>query len=320
MRSRTQTETRLLSTIIKHAPLTASELARLTGYSRSWVWKTLRRMEKDNIIRLEKQGGALIVHPHTNFYKRLLRIGILRASEYPYILPFAKKLRDLYSNVEIIVYDEAFKLAYDIALGRLHLGFAPAISHLIVHRVSGGLSYIIGGGSRGGAGVVEGKSGRGHITTMASTMELCAEVKKLEPPRMYARKGEVILENVLNGKARYGVIWEPYLYLARRKGLHTEDCGLPFCCLLGGNAGILSERETIKKALSKAMEEASRRLRDPVFIEAYSSLVGLDKNLVANTFLSYEFLHEPPLEELKSLLKFMKNVAFPDWILREAVL
>lgn len=320
MRTRTKTETQLLSLIIKYGPLTASELARVSGYSRSWVWKTLQRLSKEKVVNLEKRGGTLIVRPSTTSYKKLLRIGILRASEYPYIIPFAKRLKNHYHEVEIIVYDEAFKLAYDIALGKLHLGFAPAISHLIVHRVSGGLTHIIGGGSKGGAGVIEGKGGSGHITTMASTMELCSDVMRLEPPRVYARTGDAILASVLEGKVRYGVAWEPYLYLARKRGLRVNECNLPFCCLLAGNIGIAGEHERISRLLSQAMDEARRRLRDPLLAESYSNLIGIDRNIVAETMARYEFLAEPPVGELKSLLNAMRSVAFPDWILQEAIL
>lgn len=313
-------EIRILSLILSHGSLSASELARITGYSRSWVWKTLRQLEAENALRLEKRGGTLIAHPAEKTYKKLIRIGILRASEYPYIIPFAKRLRERFNEVEILVYDEAFELAYDIALGKVHLGMAPAISHLIVHRVSGGLSYIFAGGSSGGAGIVMGENGVGHATTMASTMEVCAEIKRLPPPRLYYRRGWDIVESVLQGKVAMGVVWQPYLYLAERRGLRIEPCNLPFCCLLGGNASLRGEQEVIAKLFSEAVEEARRRLQDSVFIESYAKLIGLDPELVKATVTSYEFLEEPPVEDLSRLLRVLKDVAFPAWILDQAIL
>ncbi len=313
-------EVKLLSLILNYGSLNASELARISGYSRSWVWKTLRRLEKEKVVRLEKKGGTLVAYPAEKSHKKLLRIGLLKASEYPYIIPFARRLKNHYSEIEILVYDEAFKLAYDIALGKVQLGMAPAISHLIVHRISGGLSYIFAGGSKGGAGIIEGRKGEGHVTTMASSMELCSELNHLPHPRIYLRKGEDIIRYVKKGQARYGVVWEPFLYQAARNGLKTRPCDLPFCCLLGGNANLKEDHETISKLFEQAVAEARRRIDDPVLIDAYANIIGIDRTLVKNTVKSYEYLESPPMNDLSKLLGILKDVAFPAWILRQAIL
>lgn len=313
-------EVKLLSLIFNYGSLNASELARISGYSRSWVWKTLRRLEEEKVVRLEKKGGTLIAYPAERSHRRLLRIGVLKASEYPYIIPFARRLKDRYQAVEVLVYDEAFKLAYDISLGKVHLGMAPAISHLIVHRISGGLTYIFAGGSKGGAGIIEGDGGEGHATTMASSMELCAELKTLPPPRVYVRRGDEIVKFVKDGRVKLGVVWEPYLYRASKIGLKTRLCDLPFCCLLGGNINLREDHELISRLFEEAVGEASRRINDPVLIDAYSRLIGIDRVLVQNTVGSYDFLETPPVDELSRLLGLLKNVAFPSWMLKQAIL
>ncbi len=310
----------MIRLLLDHGSLTLSELARLSGYSRSWAWKTIRRLASEGIVTVEKRGGTLIVRPSREAHKHLLRVGILRATEYPYILPFVKKLRNIYNNVELVVYDEAFRLAFDIALGKVHLGMAPAISHLLTHRISGGLSYIIAGGSGGGAGIIEGPSGEGHVTTMASSMEFCAELEGLPFPRKYARSGDEILDRVKSGNAKYGVLWQPYLIIAKLRGLKTRECDLPFCCVLGANKALLDKADVIKRLFAESIREVRGKLSDPVLIESYSRVIGFDKQLVRESLSSYIFYEEPPRELLRQYWNTLREVAFPERTLREAVL
>ncbi|MCE4619552.1 MAG: hypothetical protein F7C33_00845 [Desulfurococcales archaeon] len=310
----------MIRLLLDYGTLTLSELARLSGYSRSWAWKSVRRLASDGVVTIEKRGGTLIVRPSSEAYKHLLRVGILRATEYPYILPFIKKLRNIFANVELVVYDEAFQLAFDIALGKVHLGMAPAVSHLLTHRISGGLSYIIAGGSGGGAGIIEGPSGEGHITTMASSMEFCAELEGLPFPRKYARSGDEILGSVESGNAKYGVLWQPYLTIAKRRGLKTRECDLPFCCVLGANRALLDKADAIRKLFAESIREVRRKLSDPLLAESYSRIIGFDKHLVRESLNSYVFYEEPPRELLRQYWNTLREVAFPERALREAVL
>ena len=310
---------KIINLLQEYGSLGAAELARLAGFSRSWTWKLLQRLNKEGLVTLEKRGGYLIAHPSPASYRVNLRVGILRASEYPYIVPFLRKLKDRFSNVNIVVYDSAFRLATDIALGKVHLGMAPVVSHLVVHRVSGGRSLIIGGGSSGGSGVVVGSSGAGHATTMTSTMELCAESLGLEPPRVYAESGDEILGLVESGRVRYGVVWEPYLYFARIRGLRVEECQLPFCCVLGANRALEEEFDYLQRAFAESVSEAKRRLDDPVLVEAYARIIKMDPTVVRGTLTSYRFFEEPPLDHIRKTLDLIKRVVIPDDLPRQAV-
>ena len=317
---RSKSSIEMVRLLLDHGSLTLSELARLSGYSKSWTWKTVRRLASEGVVTVEKRGGTLIVRTSSESYKRLLRVGILRATEYPYILPFIKKIRNIFRNVELVVYDEAFQLAFDIALGKVHLGMAPAVSHLLTHRISGGLSYIIAGGSGGGSGIIEGPSGEGHITTMASSMEFCAELEGLPFPRKYARSGEEILRRVESGNAKYGVLWQPYLTIAKRRGLKARECNLPFCCVLGANRALIDKANDIKRLFAEAIREARGKLNDPVLVESYSRVIGFDKHLVRESLSSYVFYEEPPGELLRRYWNTLREVAFPERTLREALL
>ncbi|MEB3860860.1 MAG: winged helix-turn-helix transcriptional regulator [Desulfurococcales archaeon] len=312
-----ETDYRILEALDAYGPLSASELSRILGISRSWAWKKVRRLERLGIVKTSKKGRLLVATPASGSYRAVLRIGILRASEYPYILPLRRLFHDISDRVEVSVYEEAYRLALDLAAGRVHLAMAPLVTLVALHRLTAGRIHIIGGGSSGGSGVVYASSPtrRGHATTMASTMELCAEVKGLPGPRVYMSSGSSILGAVMRGTLEAGVVWEPYLTQAREAGLHVEDCGLPFCCVLGANRSLEPEYDRIGRMMARAVSEASRGRVD---LGAYSRLLGFDRRLVESTITSYKFLEEPPIEEARQLLSYIRSTIVPGRVVEDA--
>jgi predicted transcriptional regulator len=195
---------------------------------------------------------------------------------------------------------------------------APAISLLAAHRLSSGQVYIIGGGSRGGAGFVYSRSGKeSHATTMASTMELCAELHGLRGERVYKRSGDEILKSVVEEEVGLGVVWEPYLEIARRRGLRVDPCEAPFCCLLGAHRDLEGESSRLGRTLAQAISEARAGRMD---LQAYSRLVGLPYDLVRRTVESYEFLEEAPIDEISRIMGVLRKTILPDTSSSQAVL
>ena len=294
---------------------TISSLASRLGWSKSMVWRRLRKLQRAGLVMLERAGGVVIVRPVPGAHAGL-RLGIPRASEYPYLPRFVSYLRSLYNEVSVTVYDNPFSLAVDMVQGKIDAGFMPAPTAILMHRASGGAIFIAGGGSGGGAGIVEGPQGEGHATTMASTMELCATIEKLPPPRVYASSGDEILNLVEKGVVRYGVVWEPYLTIARDKGFRVTECNLPFCCLLTVRRSLEDDAGRIAEVLEKAVSEALRGLAD---LDAYSAMVGLPAPLVKRTVSSYRLLEEPPYEDIKRLWPALREALVPGQALDSAL-
>lgn len=294
--------------------LSIAELARILGYNRSWIWKNVKLLENEGIIELRKMGGIAMVSLTEKSFKGLLKIGILRAAEYPYIITFSKKLREIFFEIKIKVYDEAFKLSMDLATGKIHLGMAPVISLLVVHRLSGGRVIIIGGGSAGGCGLIYSKSKiESHATTMLSTMEFCAELKKLPGKRIYMKSGQELLQAASEGKVGISVAWEPYLEIARRKGLRVEMLEIPFCCTLGAFHGLKEYYDKIKHIFKSSLSSSEWD------IEAYSSILNLPSDLITNSINSYNFFEDPPLEEIKKNIEIIKETILNEKALDEAI-
>ena len=307
----------MLEAIERFSPITLSELVRALGLSKSSVWRRIRKLSSQGFVEIRKQGGTLLILKGIrDLPVRVLRLGILRASEYPYILYFQKALKDIYEEVKIIVYDEAFKLALDLASGRIHLGMAPVPSLLLAHRASLGRVKIIGGGSGGGSGIAVGGSGQGHATTMASTMELCAEHTNLEGPRIYMRRGEKLLEALKKGIVKKAVLWEPYLTLAKEEGFNVVECDLPFCCVLGGHVSIGDKFDKIKELFALSISHLRTLGFDSY---SYSDLVSLPRPLIEKTVRSYTFMEETPINEIKKLWNEMSRAILPkELTLKEA--
>jgi predicted transcriptional regulator len=300
----------ILEVLEETGPVTLSELSRTIGMSKGALWKRVKRLSELGIIKARRVGGALILEAERHRSPpAVVKLGLLRASEYPYILGLAHRLRDIFYGVKPVVYDEARRLAFDIARGEIHLAMAPLVTLLLAHRLSGGAVRIIGGGSGGGASIVRSVDGaEGHATTMSSSMELCAELRGLEGPRVYASSGEEILNLLLQGRVRAAALWEPYATRASRMGFEVEDCGLPVCCLLGAHASLEPFYTKIARAMEESVSDAARGHWDP---GAYARLTGLPRVEVEETSKRYFFLEDPPADVVRKFWVYVARAAVP---------
>lgn len=316
-------EQRVLDLLDSYGSLTLSEIVAETGYSRSWAWKIVRRLERKGIVSVTKRGGILRVSIATRSpsITGILRIGILRAAEYPYIIELARRLRTKWARVEVQVYDDPYLLQNLLSSGRVHVAMLPAVTALLAYRATRGAVRIIGGGSGGGAAIIVNPraDGPGHATTMASSMELCAERAGLEAPRTYARSGEEILRLVEHGTVRAGAVWYPYAEVARRRGLRVEECELEACCVLAAHRVVEDEFEFISKMMAESVSWARRRLRSNTLSSTMARLIGMPKELVEASMRAYTFYEEPPKDVIRRGLRLLRRAILPATVVRDAV-
>ncbi len=308
------TDLEILDLLELEGPTTLSFISFKLGRSKSMVWRRIAKLRDIGLIGVRRVGGVTVIY---RLYERVppgfLEVGVLRASEYPYILRFVKLLKSRFVDVKVKVYDEAFKLALDLASNRVQLAMIPLPTLILAHRLSSGRIKIAGGGSYGGAFILEGGVGEGHSTTMTSTMEMCAEKAKLEEPRRYKSSGVEILRSVQEGEARYGVVWEPYATMGRRSGLKITSCDVELCCLLGAHESVLDHLSLVAKALEEAISSVRRGAYDP---GAYANLIGLPVDLVKDTLSSYDYYENPPVDVIRRNWDLIKRTVVPDLSLR----
>ncbi|MGC8573156.1 MAG: winged helix-turn-helix transcriptional regulator [Caldisphaera sp.] len=304
----------LYDIIKEYMPITLSELARNLGHSKSMIYRRVKKLENSGLIKVSYQGGVSIITANQK-NDSIITIGILRASEYPYIIKFAKKLENIFNHVKIVVYDEAYKEALDLSIGKLKLAMNPAVSLLAIHRISRGQVHIIGGGSGGGSGIINNLNGKnGHSTSIMSSMELCADMNKLEMPRVYGNSGQEILNKVLKGEVRQGVIWEPFLSIASKNNLKITSCELDTCCLLGAHSSLYDKYDKISKAFSDAISS------DISDLEGYANIINMPLDVVKLSVKSYSFFEEPDKNYLKSIISNLRNTILPSDIIERSVI
>jgi len=288
--------------------ITQVELTRITGLSRSRISEILSKLEREGkIIRIRLPGRTYLVklaHYRVKEKAKILNIGILRALEYPFIIPFIKRLRSKGFRVHLWVYDNAIPATYELVRGILDLALTPIITQFYFYELTKALR-IIGGGAVGGAFIVLSPR-RGDLSlsdldtlraasTKFSTMEICGlALTKGKMSRIYVHKAEDFIKYLLKGVADYAVTWQPYVKILEERGCNVfakcEDIIGPYhCCTLAVSMGI--DDNTIS-LLTKLYEESFKDIKSNVneFMKVLSRIIGINEDYAKYSLNAYSFL------------------------------
>jgi len=114
----------------KEEGILQSEISRVLGVSKSVVSEVLRRLEERGVIVRERVAGKSYRVWLSEFSPKpvegLMRVGILRASEYPHIL---LACRDLGARVK--VFDSAIDLTRSLSFGSIDIGVSPFVTQTL---------------------------------------------------------------------------------------------------------------------------------------------------------------------------------------------
>ena len=340
-RSRKGVDEKILREVVAKPGSTITQVAMSLGVSKSTVSVATRRLEERGLIRRVRKGSTILLYPVVQAGlmekadrndrvsgggKSVLRIGIVRAAEYPFVIGLLKELRGEGISAEIAVYDNGLEATFDLVNSRIDVALTPLPTQFIAYVLTRRLR-IIGGGAYGGAGIVEcnNREGEGVATTLASTMEACsiAFLGELER-RRYVSSGEEG-EKALCRETRYAALWEPYLshVLATGRARLVADCGelgFSYCCTLAANTflehGVVGK---IARLYSSVLADAKRRGVDR-WLDAYSSLTGIDRAVLKKTLHRYKYNDVIDGSEAEHSLR-IGGVRFPHpGLVREAVL
>lgn len=292
--------------LLKNNPqgLRQADIAKALGASRSRVSEIVRDLEKAGMVRRVREGSIVLVQLvgtdiERSENRRRLRLGIIWSSEYPFITPFAKKLRDkLGVELEVIVYSNGLDATWDLVVGRIDLALTPMVTQLLYASLTNRLR-IIGGGAGGGASVLHNPRGReGYgASTKASTMDLLLTsswglLGKEEEYRMYLDNGESILRALLRGEAELVALWEPLASRARilgyRELVNPRELGVTHCCTLATSTRL---NQVLVEKISRIYHESINVFKkDPRrWLEWYSSRTGIGVDVLKKSISSYEF-------------------------------
>ncbi len=316
---------RVLDLIVSRPGLTISEIALKLGLAKSTVSEIVTRLEKKGVVKKVRRGSLVLVYPSSVSLKgrgRRLRIGFVRAAEYPFLVRFASRLKMLGYTVELKMYGNGLDATLDLVSGRLELALTPMPTQILFHILSSRLK-IIGGGVTGGARVVKVEGGRQGVavTTRASTMELCLSLSGaagLVNRLVYASAGSEILQAVEERRVEYAAVWEPYASMLPSYAKTIAECGelgIESCCTLAASTSIpYEERQRIAREYVEALTSFWQE-KPEAEITAYADIVNLPAKTVRKSLEKYrlEMAEPDPHYAVKTLEKAGLRFPHPSW-------
>ncbi len=285
--------------------LRQADIARILGASRSRVSEVVSELERAGLVVRVREGSIILVKlasatselkPSTS---RRLKLGIIWSSEYPFITPFAKNLRDrLGVDLEVIVYANGLDATWDLVTGRIDLALTPMVTQVLYGALTNRL-VIIGGGASGGASILHNPRGReGYgASTRASTMDLLLTLAwrilgREEEHRVYINDGSKLLKSLLKGDVELVAIWEPLATKARvlgyREVVSVRELGVAHCCTLSASRRL--DQRLLEKISSVYRDSIELFKKDPSrWLEWYSVKTGIGVDVLKKSITSYEF-------------------------------
>jgi len=297
-----------------------SDLVRQSGFSKSRVSEVLSTLEEKGLVsRIPLGKNFRVIAPRSSKVRRsgtsagkedrrILRLGMIRASEYPFVLPFEKLLREkLGINLNLVTYENGIDLSRDLSLLRLDLGIAPVLTHFMFFSIGSPIRIIAPAGS-GGAAILVNKSNKRRTkdktyevaTTKMSTMELMlrSSISAGELPSsyriQYCDSPKQMLNAAISGNVDAACIWEPYSTILLKEHrnfkrlLRYDDTGEHICCALAaGNHLSLNTLRRVAKVYGESMDEY--RKSPERFFAPYSTFMRFDEKLMRTVAKEYTY-------------------------------
>ncbi len=287
------------------------EFTGIYGISKSTVSTVLSRLEKEGIIFRKKVAGKsyrvwYVNHsPYTPH--GIIRVGILKAIEYPAIFLAANDLKS--PRIIIKIYKNAFELTKDLAEGYLEVGCSPLITQSMFALVYRSIKIRAGCGFGGGGVVKRVENPRIFGSTELSTMEYM--LRKYIGARddaqiRYFNSPESMLRAFEKGEIEALAIWEPYLtVLSERYQTARFDSifGKYPCCTLAINNRVENSKliEIFLNSYISAVEHIPTRRNEAIFLE--SRALRIKKRDVERSFDGYHYHWKLEIEEAKRVLE-----------------
>ena len=289
------------------------------GFSKSRVSEILTEMSGLGQIVVRKEAGrsnrVWLPEYFPGKVTGTLRVGMLPSVEYLYHLA---AIRDYCinnrKNLLVKLYQKSADILENLISGTLDLVFSPLVSFLI-HPDNSDLR-IVSEVASGGSSIFENptcSNNRIMSSEFSSMAILTKSFQRISGQLEVLASGSPAssISSFLNGDIRYIAIWEPFATLLRKSSMAKEvfkfsDAmdSLP-CCCLGTTSERLKESSfeiqeilgIIKKYVEKRKAEASIHEN----IKYFSSLLGVEENIVAKSLTEYAFragINESVISEL----------------------
>jgi len=297
-----------------------SEIPKKLGLSKSTVSELLSELENERLVVREKAAGKSYRVWYFKFAPKpiegVMRIGVLRASEYPHALMAAEKIEDVKVCVE--VFDDAQELTKALSMSQLDVAFSPFITQTLFALLLKSIKiHCIA--AYNGSGVVLKKSlekaetfATSELSAMESNLKLFLEQSGLNVTDLtfkYFSSPEDMIEKFSSCEVDALAIWEPYFTALKRKYKcveFREIIGNFPCCSLASNIMFYRHNRSILKEYLDGLKSCVEEIEEKKSYAAklVAEKMGFDENLVMKSFDSYIFSASLNKEDFEYLEKY----------------
>lgn len=282
-----------------------SELPKLVNLSKSTVSEILSSLEAEGVVVrnkvTRKSYRIWLLEHYPNPLENKLRVGILKASEYPAVVIAAKKL-----NGVVKVFDNSLELTRALSIGSVDLAASPLITQVLFASLMKNI-MVFRVVALNGSGIVMRKSDCKKIgTTELSTMELNLKKVNKNWNFVYFKSPERMIESLRDGEVDGIAIWEPYL--TELSGEYevvkfSEIIGDYPCCSLAANLKFVEKNENLFNQFLQEFDIQSKKVdldnNDTVkAAKELSNYIGFNEKLIKESFSSFIFNHSLTNEEI----------------------
>ncbi|BCU70784.1 DUF7343 domain-containing protein [Stygiolobus caldivivus] len=260
----------ILELIKKYGELRQSDLVSLSGISKSRVSEILTDLERKGIIERKKLAGRNLVVKLSP--KKFLTIGIIKAAEYPFIVPFMKVLREKGYHVEVRVYSNGLDVTKDLSSGKIDIALSPVITQILFQKIFSNFK-IIAGGAKGGGAIIGDYSCNTIASTSLSSMELWSLLYDPEATLVEYSSPDDMINALERREVKKISIWEPYATILANEGFRIIHRFEPLhCCTLAIRNDLDPEffRGIYEQAFTNFLSQKDRWIQD------YSNVVNID--------------------------------------------
>lgn len=272
-----------------------SRIHKVLKISKSRVSEVLHELELQGIITRVKIGNQYLIKPKVIINKsghgKVIKLGIIWSSEYVFIAPFIKMVKELLNyEVDVIIYPNALVATWSLVSNEIDLALTPLITQLYAYALTKSLR-IIGGGAYGGASIMYNPNSLSNVVMSSelSTMDLCRSIAiregLIDPSNTkYFSNPHDVSALVIKEGVRYVVIWHPLIddliNLGFKVTISCSDLDISYCCTLAASAGMDYDlMMKLSQIYLNALEVYSREPRK--WINWYSVKVGISPEVLA---------------------------------------
>lgn len=289
-----------------------SDLVRLTGYSRQAISQALSMLEGRGVVRRLRVNGELRVWLSNRLPQgevKAFRLGLIKALEYPFVVPLKRRLRDEGLALDVKVYPSGLEVLKDLLRGRLEAALAPLTTQLLYYELSMGSLELLAVAARGGGGLLSRASrvtqGVKVASTALSSMEAYSltslkrlGIEEAEVSMSYKPSANDICEALNRGLVEAASIWEPYATMLEEHGFkrlidYLTDLDEPICCVLSVRSS-LSEDLKLKVLKCYLNSHIDFKASKDQYLTGYASLLDLPRRLLTRALKALRF--DPHLE------------------------